>query len=238
VKESRQGSRAAAGRTSGKVKKASPQAHVGASRYSLRRQYTKPCHDNDQGQAPQSPARKQRHPSPLLQRSALRIGELVHRYKNEIDQPPDATAPKGYEFQNPQPNVPQVKAVHSKRPEEDGENQRHQPVLFPAPPEPYATLNADFRARQRLLPAGLAIAASQQRPLATANAIFRVVYQLLCTVSTIHKKSSHEGLRPSPARHYSWKLKNGSWKMETGKRKLEKGNWKLENRNWKIETGK
>ena len=53
-------------------------------------------------------------------------------------------------------------------------------------PQPHAALHANLCTRQSLLPAGLAIAVSQQWPLATADAIFRVVHQLFCAISAIH----------------------------------------------------
>jgi hypothetical protein len=71
----------------------------------------------------------------------------------------------------------------------------------------------------------LAIAASLERPLAAVNAKLRVVRQLPCTVSTIHREASHEGYR-----FVSAPIIAGNWKIEIGK-------WKLEIRNWKIEIG-
>lgn len=120
VKESRQSSCAAAGRTGGDMKKISPQAKVRPLGQGFRRNEAKYRQPQRQSEKARHSAREMAHLLPLPKRIPLGVRQLVHGDQNEIDQPPDAAAPEGHQLEDAQSHVAQIKPVNPQSSKQDG----------------------------------------------------------------------------------------------------------------------
>jgi hypothetical protein len=104
----------------------------------------------------------------------MTVWDSVHRDQNEVNEPPDPQSSKRNQLQDAKPYVPQIEAVDSQTPKDNGEDQSNNPALVAISHLRGATPRACSGQRWQFGAAGLAEASSFPRASAARDTYTRL----------------------------------------------------------------